>query len=395
MASGSPRSPRELGFWEPLPQRTHNQFSIRLLTVYPGAGHSQIKSKLEVVLRHQSGHVQGRKDQPYEAISYCCGNQRIQEEIECNDVPLRIGRNLCNALKAFRDSYQERVLWVDEICINQSDLQEKAAQVNLLGFIYPLARSVLVHLGTGANGEAGAFKLFKEIELECETTAASGAQYEVELNKIMERIKNNAVLRTTIQKKLNAVRQLMILPYWERVWPIQEVALAQEISFHCGGDSLPLKPILLGLYFAVHYVQFDETQKYQSKHGEGLDHTKHLRATTREHLHSYTLLFNHKYPGRGATIGTISQLFNIVRWQESKLEVDKVYAVASLLGCASEAVSMQPDYTLSANEAFTEVAFKTVQSMGSLDFISLAPSRRPGLPSWVPDWRPAHGETSP
>jgi hypothetical protein len=59
---------------------------------------------------------------------------------------LSITENLHSALRQLRQTENHRILWVDAVCINQSDDVEKGRQVALMGEIYKRASSVLVWL---------------------------------------------------------------------------------------------------------------------------------------------------------------------------------------------------------------------------------------------------------
>lgn len=55
-----------------------------------------------------------------------------------------IAGNLWKALFNIRDSQRVQVLWVDAICIDQSNNDEKSVQIPLLSFIYSVAWEVIV-----------------------------------------------------------------------------------------------------------------------------------------------------------------------------------------------------------------------------------------------------------
>jgi len=59
-----------------------------------------------------------------------------------------VTENLHSFLSYFsRTNMRGEDLWVDAICINQSDENERSSQVNLMSTIYRAARRVLVWLG--------------------------------------------------------------------------------------------------------------------------------------------------------------------------------------------------------------------------------------------------------
>jgi hypothetical protein len=86
------------------------------------------------------------------------------------------------------------LLWVDAICINQDDLEERNRQVSLMAFIYSRAQAVLVWLGR---------PVFHPLEME-----QYQARFEQEL-----------------------VFKLRDVDYWKRVWIVQEIGLARKITF--------------------------------------------------------------------------------------------------------------------------------------------------------------------
>lgn len=62
-----------------------------------------------------------------------------------------------------RHDSQSRSLWVDAVCINQTDDPEKSEQVKRMGEIYASAKVVLIRMGKDAAGEAEeCFALIKE-----------------------------------------------------------------------------------------------------------------------------------------------------------------------------------------------------------------------------------------
>lgn len=93
---------------------------IRLLDLQPGRGRSRIECRLKTIDISASKHL-------YEPLSYCWGRQNNPDIALVNGARFPIGRNLSRALKQLRDPKRVRPLWVDAVCINQSDVQEKNA----------------------------------------------------------------------------------------------------------------------------------------------------------------------------------------------------------------------------------------------------------------------------
>jgi Heterokaryon incompatibility protein (HET) len=78
--------------------------------------------------------------------------------ILCDGPRLAITRNLSDALHQFRQIGILRPLWIDAVCINQADLDERGIQVAVMGAIFSNAEEVLVWLGAEdpTSNEAGA-----------------------------------------------------------------------------------------------------------------------------------------------------------------------------------------------------------------------------------------------
>ena len=139
--------------WQPLPPG-----SIRLLELegtqaytdpHRGILEAAVVCKLLTVSRAELGF----EDIQYGALSYVWGSTRGKRPLICNGHHQAITANLYDALWQFvsmrqPDAKLPRYLWVDAVCINQSDEAEKSSQVAQMGDIYRNASKVIVWLGT-------------------------------------------------------------------------------------------------------------------------------------------------------------------------------------------------------------------------------------------------------
>ena len=69
------------------------------------------------------------------------------ELISYDQGQLSITKDLPQALRHLRRQKFSRTLWIDQICINQINLDERSAQVTIMGEIYRHANRVVVWLG--------------------------------------------------------------------------------------------------------------------------------------------------------------------------------------------------------------------------------------------------------
>ena len=89
----------------------------------------------------------------YIALSYVWGSPDKQELILLNNRPHLVHRNLHQFLSYASTDLVDKSIWIDAICINQQDTNEKNHQVQMMSRIYSKAKAVLAWLGSGL-GEA-------------------------------------------------------------------------------------------------------------------------------------------------------------------------------------------------------------------------------------------------
>ena len=88
---------------------------------------------------------------PYEALSYTWGDPDKRQSIFIGGHSFNVTTNLYAALLRLRDRYITRIIWVDAVCINQADDEEKAQQIQFMAKIYAKASRVIVWLGETAD----------------------------------------------------------------------------------------------------------------------------------------------------------------------------------------------------------------------------------------------------
>lgn len=118
---------------------------IRVLVLQPGDFDTPIVCQLVTICTSDPNKLK------FEAVSYCWGDQSEQHDIilhhNCSENVVSIARSTAHMLRYLRYPRQERVLWVDALCINQADVEERAEQVVKMASIYASAEKVAVFLG--------------------------------------------------------------------------------------------------------------------------------------------------------------------------------------------------------------------------------------------------------
>ena len=116
---------------------------IRLLTLHPGQWHDPIHCSLRNGVRKDIEQA--------EALSYAWGQPPATRMIWINDLEFAVRDNLQSALQQLRLSDQIRTLWVDALCVNPSDVQERNHQVQHMTHIFGYAKTLTscVRMGIG------------------------------------------------------------------------------------------------------------------------------------------------------------------------------------------------------------------------------------------------------
>jgi hypothetical protein len=127
--------------------------SIRLLRILPGLDEEVIRCELQAATLSPPSVEQ---QPPFEALSYVWGPPDPPQNIICNGVVKTVTPNLASALRRIRASeeFVRRAFWIDALCINQDDLDERNQQVLLMRELYARADNVIVHLGEDGDSHA-------------------------------------------------------------------------------------------------------------------------------------------------------------------------------------------------------------------------------------------------
>jgi hypothetical protein len=161
--------------------------------------------------------------------------QRFQQAITKSPVPtgnisidgqrFDIRPNLNLALLRLRPATHDLVIWIDAICIDQENTEERNEQVKKMRIIYQQAREVRVWLGEAANSSELSFQFMKD--------PATLSQLQDSTSAIYKKFKARQSLPV-----LYALGDLFGRSYWSRVWIVQEVASAKNITVNCGADEI-------------------------------------------------------------------------------------------------------------------------------------------------------------
>jgi hypothetical protein len=129
--------------------------SIRLLRLSPGESSSPLACVLfDVTLDTYSD---------YECVSYAWEDPDLSDFIAAGDGYIDITKSSRRALQQLRLPDLPRDLWIDAVCINQRDIEERNRQVQLMQQIYKNARRVVIYLGEATPESDRAMNFLKRM----------------------------------------------------------------------------------------------------------------------------------------------------------------------------------------------------------------------------------------
>lgn len=374
---------------------------IRLLQLAPGSYNDRL------VITLIPAYLKNSPPPQYEALSYVWGIEKSPTPALVNNSPCTITANLDVALRSLRKSNQARILWVDAMCINQDDTEEKKHQVQMMSQIYRMAARVVVWLGPADKTS----------------------------NMLLDCVENKQTITAgDVEILFKAVSLFSTRPWFSRVWVVQEFCLAQtEAYIFCGQRMTALSHID---FFISRLCDAFEIHKRRIEVGQfpgatqwnpclassinaivrWLETTDPLRAKDDlyylwQHLFKISGLLKlreDRFPAKDKASGPggrqpdrrivpethrfpyiLSKLVHL----EATDPIDKIYGLLGL--CEFRETPIVPDYTLHASQVYAQAmaAIITDPYSGFVHGfpqwpvgISLSHQSKIGVPSWVPDF---------
>lgn len=183
--------------------------------------------RLDTVLAHETS---------YEALSWHWGTGPEEYAViitqDNKQYKKRVRKELALALKYLRLPDKTRTLWVDSICIDQSNDNERSQQVQMMSRIYTRADQVSIWLGEDTDESKLAIDFInKEI---------------MHLNNF-DRLCSDKLY----SDKWRALMGLMQREWFSRRWVVQEIALASKARLYCGPDSISWKALAVAVELFV------------------------------------------------------------------------------------------------------------------------------------------------
>lgn len=354
--------------------------SIRVLTLFP--------SKLLSAEIHIKLSIVRLIDNPgYEALSYTWGtingDASLCSTIYCDGGQIKVTRNCEDALRRLRREDAERILWVDAICINQKNDEEKAHQVAFMGSIYQHAAQAVIWLGDASEAvdeETGQplsdlfFEYLAPMAAEMQQQRSNG--YGPSTSPLYQNLAAQAadyVANKNLTPLVQGFLDVILRPWWDRVWVVQEAALAQSASVICGGKTADYSQL-----FDLWHTCFTDVE-----HDSGLTYS--LLEGYKHHMISVHNV--REYPRFLGPAKILQGVLDRCRRLRATDRRDHIFAMLDMFGDFKSKLPA-PDYSKSPPEVFTDMTRIFLDHLDSLEILTQATNVEfhPEFPSWAVDF---------
>ncbi|KAK6860161.1 heterokaryon incompatibility protein-domain-containing protein [Apiospora arundinis] len=204
--------------------------TTRMLILHNGAYKDELTGDLEVAELDNCP--------PWEALSYAWGTTSAYSSIKIGNRFIKISSNLDSALRRLRyDNNDESIgdpgvrLWVDQICIDQENIQERSEQVQLMYSIYKNAQNILVWLGP--DHDKVAKKAFFTLRLI--------ASLDNDQRRLIRRDGSEA-----LAPLLEDLKLLFEQSWFSRLWIVQEIGTDTPAEFYWGQECITFETLHAG-----------------------------------------------------------------------------------------------------------------------------------------------------
>ncbi len=300
-----------------------------------------------------------------------------------------VGENLELALRYVRLAQRKVVLWVDALCINQDDLEERADQVSLMGEIYRQAECVVAWLGELKDDGPLTMEQLKQwarFERWAHETWGTATSPE---NPVAEEARNRVPLAfdPVARQALNTFAER---PYWTRAWICQETLLAKYVELRCGTEVMPLtaceKAVRMLVYADVAICV-----------GEGPSELLPLANLRVSETPMFAMCLK-ILPENGVEPPPVFQTDRLrsMAKRGATDPHDKIFGLFSIADLRTPVFRfLQPDYKKSLRQVYSDATWYLISVERSLDVVACASRVAQTyscpdvleIPSWVPDWR--------
>ena len=388
--------------------------AVRFLSLLPGQPHEIISLELfNDTLISPTPSI-------YEAASYTWGDPTPARTILCNGRAVSLRTNAYDFLHRLRRPRENRVLWMDCLCIDQNNLQERSQQVKIMHLIYRTAKAVLVWLGPEDDNSALAMDYASRLEPQ-QYLEEMQRTNPVELHANKELYIFDTLHESEENKRLvHSLASLVCRPWLRRVWVLQEAVMCSDTRVICGSWEVSWEAFV-SLAWLLLPRGFDEwpewtgcdfwelvwpgvqsayeMQRYRLSHLQIVDvwAADYMEGPTADPAAPWSDLEQAVLDSRARDGPQVFRRypFHVVMGAASNAQAtdprDKVYALFNVANFTPNDLRGRPpiDYTIPWQKVYIRTAkwMYANKWISTLDMAGRYLQDGVTLPSWVPDWR--------
>ncbi|KAI1008490.1 hypothetical protein LB504_001312 [Fusarium proliferatum] len=306
--------------------------------------------------------------------------------------------NLHDALLDLRLPKQRRVLWIDALCINQADNDEKSKQIRLMHEIYSQAQEVLIYLGRSDALVHGAIESMRWLDWKLMPLYVR--QFLLSSNIGMASF---FVEKWTKMKPINRqdfswdpIINLLRRPWFQRTWVIQEAVIPKHAKVICGDQSIAWVKVLR-IVDAIRYYQ-SSVKRVPGYHliYETISSVDLMRSA-RDNRHPRIYILGQRWyrpllTGRQMEVQDDSKLLDLIlmsRKYKCTHPHDKIFGMLGVTAEDTSSKLLEPNYEISEFDAYRNFVLWEIRHNKSLRVLgtsSQKSSRHRTSPSWVSDF---------
>lgn len=346
---------------------------------------------------------------PYKALSYTWGDNQMTHDIYVNGKKLTITLSLAFALYHLRPKTKPLRIWIDQICINQEDKQEKTEQVGFMDRIYRNTEEALVWLGPAADGSDALIDMFNKLGVFAEQFNLLAYYKKDKYHELQDielkvnpqdpkSINYHAFCDSIVHEFTHTFFASLIAfygrPWFYRAWVVQEFSLPPKVTFICGHKTIQAETLMVVLRMIT------STMTAKVIRATSGDQTMMSLLETHNGMNTLDPFFSSRQrrkvwdEGRdnGDSLYQVLQRVCVEQLVQATHGCDMVYGLLGLVNDAKDlgisANYSEEDQQLQAALTYTRTA-RAIISSGKVDLLIFAQHKKQDmtLPSWVPDWR--------
>lgn len=283
----------------------------------------------------------------------------------------------------------EKRIWIDAICINQDDVDEKSAQVSLMDVIYSRASFVIAWLGPADRHTEAGVRALNILSRHADNFHKSHIE---PFSGRDEKSYTDAGMPLISPEEWRGLSSLYQRQWFRRSWIVQEAVLPDTLIVYCGSHMLDIHDLgtvaqairiveaRCGTSGATSYAPLDGI-------ATAVEWNMAEVFKWREIMYGARVKEGEEEGRRYRECFTLGRLVSDFRTFLSSDPRDEIFALGGILNAFSGA-RPQADYRRSVASVYADATRRIIREDGDLRVLSQGNGvgASEGLPSWVPDF---------